>query len=108
MLINNFIVQNLIGVKGFKDTQCGFKLFNRKAAKLIFKNIHLTRWAFDVEILYMALKTGIQVEAVPVSFEDIPGGSVQVFPATVSFFRDFMAMFAFYNTGFWKLPEMGI
>jgi len=36
MHINNFFVQNLIGVKGILDSQCGFKLFSRKAAKTIF------------------------------------------------------------------------
>jgi len=57
MLINNFIVGNMIGLSDIKDTQCGFKLFTRKAAKLIFFNMHLTRWAWDVEMLYIAKKS---------------------------------------------------
>ena len=32
-----------------KDTQCGFKMFTRDAAKIIFPNQHLERWAFDIE-----------------------------------------------------------
>jgi dolichyl-phosphate beta-glucosyltransferase len=54
MHINNFIVRTLVGIKDVKDTQCGFKLFSRIAAKNIFFNIHLVRWAFDVEMLYIA------------------------------------------------------
>ena len=54
MQINNFIVGKLIGLKDIKDTQCGFKLFTRKAANSIFFNMHLTRWAWDVEMLYIA------------------------------------------------------
>ena len=56
MQINNFIVAQLIGLRDIKDTQCGFKLFTRKAANLIFFNMHLKRWAWDVEMLYIAKK----------------------------------------------------
>jgi dolichyl-phosphate beta-glucosyltransferase len=55
-IINNLFVEVLIGVKNIKDTQCGFKLFTRKAANKIVFNTHLTRWAFDVEMLYIANK----------------------------------------------------
>ena len=34
-----------------RDTQCGFKLFTREAALRTFSNIHLERWAFDVELV---------------------------------------------------------
>ena len=42
-IINNFIIRGCIGIKGIKDTQCGFKLFTRKAARDIFRNTHLVR-----------------------------------------------------------------
>jgi dolichyl-phosphate beta-glucosyltransferase len=56
MHVNNFIVRALIGIRDIKDTQCGFKLFTRKSAREIFYRMHLTRWAFDVEMLYLAQK----------------------------------------------------
>jgi dolichyl-phosphate beta-glucosyltransferase len=56
MHVNNFFVHNLIGIKDIKDTQCGFKLFSRKAAHEIFLRMHLMRWAWDVEMLYIAGK----------------------------------------------------
>lgn len=34
----------LFAVKGIKDTQCGFKLFTREAARLCFDNLHVERW----------------------------------------------------------------
>lgn len=37
-----------------QDTQCGFKLFTRSAAKTLFGNLHLYRWAFDTELIYLA------------------------------------------------------
>lgn len=42
-------------VLGFniRDTQCGFKIFSRDAAKILFATQHLERWAFDVELLFL-------------------------------------------------------
>ncbi|PWZ03235.1 hypothetical protein BCV70DRAFT_197465 [Testicularia cyperi] len=37
-----------------KDTQCGFKLFTRPTAKLVFPYTHIDGWIFDVEILILA------------------------------------------------------
>lgn len=43
------------------DTQCGFKLFNKKSAK-IFEKLNTKGWAFDVEILYRAHKENYKIE----------------------------------------------
>ena len=102
-IVNNIIVQNIIGVKGIKDTQCGFKLFTRKSARIIFKNLHIVRWAFDVDILYICKKSNIIVKEVPVNWKEIPGSKLVVLTATISFFRDYFAMISFYNSGFWKI-----
>jgi dolichyl-phosphate beta-glucosyltransferase len=56
MHINNLFVHTLIGINKIKDTQCGFKLFSRKSAHNIFFKMHLLRWAWDVEMLYIAGK----------------------------------------------------
>lgn len=34
----------LFAVKEIRDTQCGFKLLTREAAKLCFDNLHVERW----------------------------------------------------------------
>lgn len=57
----NFLVVALSGVHGISDTQCGFKLFSRRAARCIFPNLHLERWAFDVELLYIASRMGYSI-----------------------------------------------
>jgi dolichyl-phosphate beta-glucosyltransferase len=36
------------------DTQCGFKIFTRRAAQRLFPVMHLERYAFDVELIYLA------------------------------------------------------
>jgi dolichyl-phosphate beta-glucosyltransferase len=65
----NWIVKAL-AVRGFQDTQCGFKLYRRDAARDIFSRITLDGFAFDVETLYLAGKLGYSVAEVPVSWRN--------------------------------------
>ncbi len=52
----------------FADTQCGFKAFTRAAAQTVFQLQTIERWGFDPEILFIALKRGLKVVEVPVSW----------------------------------------
>jgi dolichyl-phosphate beta-glucosyltransferase len=49
----------IVGGHGIRDTQCGFKLFTRAAARQLFLPLHIERWAFDVELVYLAARKGI-------------------------------------------------
>jgi dolichyl-phosphate beta-glucosyltransferase len=57
----HLIVSNLC-VKDVRDTQCGFKLFDRTAAKIVFAPLHIERWAFDVELLFIAARRNLLVK----------------------------------------------
>src|SRR5689334_24467086 len=46
------VVQSVLGLR-FADTQCGFKAFNRKAARLTFSRQRIERWGFDPEVLML-------------------------------------------------------
>lgn len=48
------------------DTQCGFKMFTRRAAAVLYTNQRLQRWCFDVELLYLAQTLGVPVREVQV------------------------------------------
>lgn len=50
------------------DTQCGFKAFRREAAQAIFIRQRIERWGFDPEILYIALRLGMNVQEVAVTW----------------------------------------
>lgn len=52
----------------FADTQCGFKAFRRDAARLVFGLQKIERWGFDPEILFIAIKRGLKVKEVPVTW----------------------------------------
>lgn len=61
------MVKHIGGVKDICDTQCGFKLFTREAARMTFSNLHIERWAFDVELLWLAQKQRIPIAEIKVS-----------------------------------------
>lgn len=50
------------------DTQCGFKAFRLESAHAVFTRQRIERWGFDPEILYIALRLGMRVEEVPVTW----------------------------------------
>ncbi|MGD9639549.1 MAG: glycosyltransferase [Alphaproteobacteria bacterium] len=66
----------------FKDTQCGFKAFNRKSIELIFPQL-LNRWkamkakgaavnaGFDVEVLFLAKKNNLKIAEVAVEWHHV-------------------------------------
>ncbi|MBX3471321.1 MAG: glycosyltransferase family 2 protein [Planctomycetes bacterium] len=83
----NAMVRALV-VPGVKDTQCGFKMFTREAARAIFGR--LRRYgpdapeiqgpmvtAFDVEVLFLARKLGLKVVELPVLWRHGEGSKVR-------------------------------
>lgn len=63
----NFYVK-LLAIPGFEDTQCGFKCFRREVAWSILPCQTIDGWAFDVELLFIALRHGYRVVEVPVNW----------------------------------------
>jgi dolichyl-phosphate beta-glucosyltransferase len=63
----NAVTRFIMGLP-FADTQCGFKAFTRSAAHTVFSLQTIERWGFDPEILFIAIKRGLRVEEVPVSW----------------------------------------
>lgn len=65
--IFNLLLRITLGLN-FKDTQCGFKAFTRRAAMAIFPLQQIERWGFDPELLYLAKQFGFKVAEVPVTW----------------------------------------
>jgi dolichyl-phosphate beta-glucosyltransferase len=65
-----------VGCRHIQDTQCGFKLFRRDAARQIFTILHLRRWAFDTEMLYLAVQLHYTVREVPVTWHEVDGSKL--------------------------------
>jgi len=80
----------LIVVRGFRDTQCGFKAFRREAAQRVFRLQTLDGFAFDVEVLFIARKLGCRVAEVPVRWLDSPESRVRVARDSSRMFLDLL------------------
>lgn len=75
-----FLRSLVVGIKGITDTQCGFKMFRKAAAKSLFTKINelhngfkkvsgsSVSAGFDVEIVYLAQKMGYRIKEVPVNW----------------------------------------
>lgn len=61
-------VVRALGLSVSKDTQCGFKVFRREAAREIFSRAQIDGFAFDAEALLLALKLGLVVDELPVEW----------------------------------------
>jgi dolichyl-phosphate beta-glucosyltransferase len=61
----SFLVGRLI-TGGFFDTQCGLKGLRGDVAEMLVPLMRIDRFAFDVELLYVALKHGLDIKRVPV------------------------------------------
>ena len=66
----------VLGVRGFKDTQCGFKLLAGETARQLFADLLIERFAFDVELVWLARKRGLAVAEVGVTWANSPRSSV--------------------------------
>lgn len=103
----HFFVKALCSPK-IRDTQCGFKLFTRSAAILLFTNLHLRRWAFDTELVVIAEKLNIAVSEVGVVWNEIDGskldrGKLSLALVSLGMLRDMICVRACYFLRIWKL-----
>jgi dolichyl-phosphate beta-glucosyltransferase len=71
----NRIVRSATGLP-YRDTQCGFKLMRRQAVLPLFRGARIERFAYDVEILYLARKTGVEIRELPVLWRNARGSKV--------------------------------
>ena len=62
--IFNRIIQ-IAALPGIQDTQCGFKMFSRRAAEDLFSVQQMVGIGFDVELLYIARKRGYRIREIP-------------------------------------------
>jgi dolichyl-phosphate beta-glucosyltransferase len=62
----------------FHDTQCGFKLVRREAARDIFMRQRIGGFGFDVEVLYLARKLGFRSAEMPVRWNNAEGTKVSM------------------------------
>jgi len=87
----NAFVRSLLSMN-FKDTQCGFKLFSGACGRDIFGRASIDRFAYDVEILYLAQKAGFRIEEVPIRWLNSPASKVNPVTDSLQMLKDLIKL----------------
>lgn len=85
--LGNFIIRLLID-KNIQDSQCGFKIFNRKVQAL-FQQVTLSGFGFDFELIWLVKKNKFKIKEVPIAWVNDDSSSVKWWHYPKVFFEVF-------------------
>jgi dolichyl-phosphate beta-glucosyltransferase len=100
------LLVSALAMRGFRDTQCGFKLFTAAAAQDLFTRMRMNRYSFDVEVLLMARLRGYRVDEVPVNWAHRPGSRVNLVTDSLRMAADLVAIRARLLRGGYARPHL--
>lgn len=97
ILIRHYV----IGLKGIKDTQCGFKLFKTKEAREIVANLRVftkeqmaqgssVSAGFDLEFLFLASRLGFKIKEVSVIWRHVETKNVTFLKSSLEGLKDIL------------------
>ena len=81
----NALVRILFNINVY-DSQCGAKLFKKQAIKEIIPSLGITRWAFDVDLLYQLKKRKRTILEIPTIWSDTLGSNLDIKKASKEMF----------------------
>jgi dolichyl-phosphate beta-glucosyltransferase len=91
------------------DTQCGFKLFPAHCAQRLFSILHLQRWAFDIELVYI-IQSLLYYDCIEVvvPWKEIDGSKLNTSPynlamVAICMLRDMICVRLCYTLGIWNV-----
>lgn len=87
----NLLIRGL-GVRGFHDTQCGFKLARGETARALCAELTVAGFAYDVELIWLALARGRRVAEVGVIWANSPDSRVRPIRSSLEMIRDVLRM----------------
>lgn len=83
--IFNSLVRILFQVR-LTDTQCGAKLLQRQAVEDVLPHLGLTRWAFDVDLVFQVRRAGYRLIEYPTVWRDVAGSRLNIPKASFEMF----------------------
>ncbi len=107
----NFLVRALFSMP-YIDTQCGAKLFTKKTVEKIIGEIGITKWAFDVNLLYICRKKHLKIMEIPTIWEDKKDSKLDVTKVPIQMFSGIIRLrlinspFNFVVRAYDKVPEI--
>lgn len=96
-----FFVGRII-TTGIFDTQCGLKGFKKSVADDLFKVSKISSFAFDVELIYLALKRNYSIRKIPVRLRSQEGNSVSLLKHAPGMLLDLFKIKINYSKGIYK------
>ncbi|MFP4112677.1 MAG: dolichyl-phosphate beta-glucosyltransferase [Candidatus Woesearchaeota archaeon] len=82
------VIVRLLVLPDFHDTQCGFKMFRKSVIKDIFEKQTIDGWAFDVELLFIAKKSGHMIKEVPVTWKNDLRSKISPLKSSISMLNE--------------------
>ncbi len=83
---------HLFGVRGIRDTQCGFKLARGEEGRRIASELKIEGFAWDVEMIWLARRRGYGIAEVGVVWVNSPDSRVDPIRSSFSMLRDVITM----------------
>jgi dolichyl-phosphate beta-glucosyltransferase len=83
----NLLLRAITGLP-YRDTQCGFKLFDRRRTLPLFEKMVVDRFAFDAELLFLCRNYGLTIKEVPVIWRNSERSTVNVVTAPPKMLAD--------------------
>ncbi len=71
-ILNKIFVHGVFGLQ-VSDSQCGAKVFSRKALEAVFGEPIEPGWAFDIDLLCRVKRSGYQIKEYPIEWHHVPG-----------------------------------
>lgn len=96
------VAMRLVTGTAIRDTQCGFKLFTRAAARQIFGQTRIDRFAFDIEVMVIARNAGLRLVEVPVQWSNAPDTRVRLIADSISMAIDLIRIRVKESTGTYR------
>ncbi len=79
------------------DVQCGIKAFRYDAARLLFSDLVVSRFAFDVELFIRAKNFNIKFEEMPVVFRHVAHSTIRILPTSTQMIKDLWRLYVAYR-----------
>lgn len=80
-------------IPGIRDVACGCKLFRKDAAHVLFSKQTLDRFAFDVEVIALALRSSMRVTEIPVRWTAVDRSKVRLVQDGVEMFLSVLRLY---------------
>ena len=101
----NLMVRVLFGLR-LTDTQCGAKLFRREVIQPVMRNLGVTHWAFDVDMLFQVKRQGASIREIPTVWHDQAGSKLRVVRAGLNTFVALVRLRMFYSPMRFMIPHI--